>query len=78
MLAPDVAQAVYTALYLPGSTLSLNDAAALFLAGDGFGRIPNVAAWKASGIGWDWSHLRDSTPEGVARITQTARGLGLL
>jgi hypothetical protein len=37
---------------------------------DGFGRLEGVQLRK---IGWDWSHLRDSTDEGHARVAEYIR-----
>jgi len=32
---------------------------------DGFGQLPPV---QLNDIGWDWSHVRDSSPKGFARV----------
>lgn len=76
-VSADEAQAVYSAIYTE-EILPVADKIAIFLAGDGFGRISSVREWNDRGIGWDWSHVRDSSPEGWARVLATARGLGVL
>jgi hypothetical protein len=69
-LFPDtrqVAEAAYAAVYGETPHLTNADRLEVFLAGDGFGRMDR-AAWEASGIGWDWSHVRDSSLEGWERV----------
>jgi hypothetical protein len=40
----------------------------VYLQGDGFGRLANIAA--ADERSWDWSHVRDSTPEGFRAMRE--------
>lgn len=55
-----------------GRELSTEQLAEVYLCGDGFGDTSKpgttreqVRAYMAGG--WDWSHVRDSSPEAIAR-----------
>jgi hypothetical protein len=47
----------------------------VYCLADGFGRC-TPSELRGINDGWDWSHVRDSTPEGYRRMAACLRGHG--
>lgn len=43
----------------------------LYLAADGFGELASFSA--AERLGWDWSHVRDSSPYAISKMARVLR-----
>lgn len=57
------------------NALTEAEATELFCMGDGFG-TRTAAELAEINSGWDWSHIRDSSPEAWARIAERLRAMG--
>lgn len=55
--------------------ISNADAWEVYCLADGFGLQPPEVLVGING-GWDWSHVRDSTPEGWTRMAEALRAMG--
>ncbi len=55
--------------------LPSDDLWGVYCEGDGYGHLPPEMLAEIN-EGWDWSHVRDSTPEGWARMAGYLRERG--
>lgn len=58
-----------------GNVLAGSQAWEVYCLGDGFGNLPPEEL-AAINDGWDWSHVRDSSPEAMARMATWLRDNG--